>query len=103
MPSYTLVLAWLADIPTLKVLINQTQGVNWHQLGVHLGVPVQVLREIEENHSKADRRRSEVIQYHLDNDPDPTLESFAAAVEKAGHRNQAKAIRGMSGGKLLKL
>ena len=82
------------DKPTLKELSNLLQGVDWHQLGINLTVPPGVLRNIEEDYQKADRRRSEVVLYTLDNCSNPTWEMFAAAVEGMGHSNLATIMRG---------
>lgn len=91
------------DKPSLKVLTNLLTGdVYWYQLGINLGLPGHVLKEIEENHSRADRRRAEVVQYYFDNEPRPTWEAFAAAVEKMKLRNLAKRIR-EAGGRSLKM
>ncbi len=87
-----------ADKPTLKELSNLLKGVDWYNLGVQLGLSASVLKDIEENYPKADRRRSEVLQYYLDNDLNATCEAIAVAMERIGNGNLARAVREMSTG-----
>ena len=67
----------------------------WYALAVQLGIKTSDLKEIEKNcSSDTERCRIEVIDYWLNNDPEPTQSKLAQAVEDmGGHANVAQTLR----------
>jgi len=72
----------------LKQILRDTKEVtDWHSLGIQLEIPTSHLRHIEDNYgSNAKRCKIEVIDYWLQNDPEPTKSKLAQAVEDMGGR-----------------
>ena len=81
----------------LRQILRDTKEVtDWYCLGIYLGIPTSHLKHIEKNHSSnAERCRIEVIDYWLNNDPEPTRSKLAQAVEDmGGHANVVQTLRG---------
>ena len=67
---------------------------NYHQLGIHLGVPEAKIKEFERNHPHdAQRCKTEVLTWWLRNAPVCSWRVLAQAVEKVGHKFLADNLR----------
>ena len=72
-----------------------TEVTEWHQLGVQLKVPPSILQTIERNHSHdAQRCKTEVLIWWLQNSLEISWEKLAQAVEAVGgHATVAKKLK----------
>ena len=80
----------------LKKFLKDTKEVtDWHSLGIQLEIPTSHLRHIEDNYgSNAKRCKMEVVDYWLQNDPEPARSKLAQAVEDmGGHANVVQTLR----------
>ena len=81
----------------LRQILRDTKEVtDWYCLGIYLGIPTSHLKHIEKNYgTNAERCRIEVIDYWLQNDPEPIRSKLAQAVEDVGgHGNVVQTLRG---------
>ena len=81
---------------SLKQILRDTKEVtDWYSLGIQLEIPTSHLRHIEDNYGiNAEQCRIEVIDYWLHNDPEPTRNKLAQAVEDmGGHTNVVQTLR----------
>ena len=78
-----------------QILRDTKEVTDWYCLGRYLGIPASYLKHIEKNYgSNAERCRIEVIDYWLNNDPEPTQSKLAQAVEDmGGHANVVQTLR----------
>ena len=83
------------DDPKLKDLVYELKEVDWNQLGIQLNVPRHILRNIDrENPGNESRKLSEVLQYWIDNEPEPSWEKIIQALQRiSGHRNIITSIQ----------
>ena len=80
----------------LKQILRDIKEVtDWYSLGIQLEIPTSHLRHIEDNYgSNAKRCKMEVVDYWLQNDPEPTKSKLAQAVEDmGGHANVVQTLR----------
>ena len=79
-----------------KILI---EVVDWHTLGIKLGLPVHTLRGIEINYSVhgLDRKRHEMISSWLNYDTEASWDKLASALKEMGMHVAAKKIAGKVG------
>ena len=70
-------------------MVYKLKEVDWNQLGIQLNVPRHILRNIDrENPGNESRKLSEVLQYWIANEPEPSWEKISQALEKiGGHGN----------------
>ena len=67
--------------PTLSELSNELDSVNWHELGVKLGLQGHQLREIEQNYPRdSNRCKTEMLDLWLRNSENPSWEAVAKAL-----------------------
>jgi len=78
-----------------QILRDTKEVTRWYALGIQLGIKTSDLKEIEKNcSSDSERCRIEVIDYWLNNDPEPTQSKLAQAVEDmGGHANVVQTLR----------
>ena len=80
--------------PKLKNLVYELKEVDWNQLGIQLNVPRHILRNIGEKPGNESRKLSEVLQYWIDNEPEPSREKIIQALQRiGGHRNIITSIQ----------
>ena len=81
--------------PTLKELSNALDSVvNWHLLGVKLGLEDHELRTIEQNYRGDNERcKHEVLSCWLRNAKLPTWKAVADALQQMGEHTVALKIR----------
>ena len=75
---------------SLKQILKDTKEVtSWFFLGIHLDIPNAVLKQFEMQYiGDSERCKTEVIDVWLHNDPEPTWNKLAQAVEDmGGHAN----------------
>ena len=70
--------------PQLSDLVIELRMVNWHQLGIQLQLPPDKLDKIEEDYPSAERRLSEVLQYWLDDEKNPSWDKVCEALRRIG-------------------
>ena len=77
------------DEPKLKDLVCELKEVDWNQFGIQLNVPRHILRNIDrENPGNESRKLSEVLQYWIDNESEPSWEKIVQALQRiSGHKN----------------
>jgi len=80
---------------SLKQVLKDTEEVtDWYSLGIHLDIPTSVLKQIERDCKDTVRSRIEVIDLWLDNDPEPTWNKLAQAIEDmGGHPKVVETLR----------
>ena len=80
---------------SLKQVLKDTEEVtDWYFLGIHLDIPTSVLKQIERDCKDTVRSKIEVIDLWLDNDPEPTWNKLAQAVEDmGGHPKVVETLR----------
>ena len=68
---------------------------DWYSLGIHLDIQTSViLKPIEEHYKDPVRCKTEVIEFWLDNEPEPTWNKLARAVEDmGGHGEVVETLR----------
>ena len=68
---------------------------SWFFLGIHLDIPISVLKQLEMQYiGDSKRRKTEVIDLWLHNDPEPTWNKLAQAVEDmGGHTEVVETLR----------
>ena len=83
------------DDPKVKDLIYELKEVDWNQLGIQLNIPRHILRNIDrENPGNESRKLSEVLQYWIDNEPEPSWEKIIQALQRiGGHKNIITSIQ----------
>ena len=83
------------DDPKLKDLVYELKEVDWNQLGIQLNVPRHILKNIDrENPGNESRKLSEVLQYWIDNEPEPSWEKIIQALQRIGrHKNIITSIQ----------
>ena len=76
-------------------MVYELKEVDWNQLGIQLNVPRHILRNIDrENPGNESRKLSEVLQYWIDNEPEPSWEKIIQALQRIGeHRNIITSIQ----------
>ena len=75
----------IGQLSLLNIELELKQINDPYQLGIHLGLPTEVLEQIEKDYpSNIIRQRTEVIKYWLRNSATPTWEKLAASVERIG-------------------
>ena len=74
--------------PKIEDLVVELKPVNWHKLGIQLGVPFDRLDKIDEDHQSSDRKLSEVLRYWRENDPEPSWEKICEALQRIGGFNR---------------
>ena len=70
--------------PRLRDLVVELKSVDWHELGIQLGVPIDRLDKIDEDYKDCDRKLSEVLKYWLNNDINPSWNTICGALQKIG-------------------
>ena len=55
--------------------------MDWHQLGRHLGIEMHILRDIDLDYQRVDRKRSEMFDSWLKSNPDASWEHIITALE----------------------
>ena len=81
---------WLGENPaipfSLKQILKDTKEVrSWYPLGIQLGIGTSDLKRIEIYYAgHPERCKIEVIDFWLRNDPEPTWNKLAHAVEDMG-------------------
>ena len=86
---------YIAKELSLLNLTNKLHSVTaWHQLGIQLEVPPHKLEEIEQSHSRIDRRMSEVLNYWWRNclTEKRSWQTIANALKLTGYRNLAEEL-----------
>jgi len=74
----------------VKEVINETKEVvNWHSLGIQLGVKCEVLKKIEREYSGNDERcKTEAVAFWLQNTQECTWDRLIEAIcGMEGHAN----------------
>ena len=73
--------------------------MDWHTLGIKLGLPVYTLKEIESNYSMhgLDRKRHEMISTWLECDTEASWDKLAHTLKEMGMHVTAKKIAGNVG------
>ena len=68
---------------TLKVdlLLQELKNVDWDTLGTYLGLSQSEIRDIERDHQKTERRRSEMFDMWLRKEENPSWVKIIAALE----------------------
>lgn len=87
--SHVTILFWSGEDPatpiSLKQVLKDTEELtDWFSLGIHLDIPTSDLKRIERDYKDPVRCKIEVIDFWLDNDPEPTWSKLAHAVEDIG-------------------
>jgi len=79
-----------------RVLVPVT---DWHNLGLQLGVPDYVLKQIQDNYPRNDSRcKSEMLSCWFNNAEEQSWDVIADALETIDYRKLANKIRGSSDG-----
>ena len=68
--------------PTVNELVRECSKVDWHQLGRHLGIEMHILRDIDLDYQRVDRKRSEMFDSWLRSNPDASWEHIITALEE---------------------
>jgi hypothetical protein len=70
-------------------LVCRLQEVDWNQLGIQLDVPRHILKNFDRDYPHdSSRKLSEVLQYWINNEPEPSWEKILQALQRiGGHRN----------------
>ena len=90
---------WSGENPaipiSLKQILRDTKGVyNWFFLGIQLDIPTSVLKQLELQYDSFERLKTEVIEIWLHNDPEPTWNKLAQALEDiGGHARVVETLR----------
>ena len=67
---------------------------DWFSLGIHLDIPTSLLKRLEMRYIDLMRCKIEVIELWLHNDPEPTWNKLAQAVEDmGGHAKVVETLR----------
>ena len=67
---------------------------NWFFLGIQLDIPTSVLKQLELQYDSFERLKTEVIEIWLHNDPEPTWNKLAQALEDiGGHAEVVQTLR----------
>ena len=81
------------DVPDVSVLYSELSTVvNWHQLGLNLGLPKHELDKIERDYQENDRQRLEMSYKWLRRTPNATWEDVVSAVQQMGENRVAENI-----------
>ena len=70
--------------PTVNELVRECSTADWHQLGRHLGIDMHILRDIDLDYQRVDRKRSEMFDSWLRSNPDASWEHVITALEDMG-------------------
>ena len=90
---------WSGENPaipiSLKQILKDTKGVyNWFFLGIQLDIPTSVLKQLELRYDSFERLKTEVMEIWLHNDPEPTWNKLAQALEDTGgHAEVVETLR----------
>ena len=80
--------------PELKEIQNELgEVIEWHQLGLELGVPHAKLKEIENDYPQNQRRKVEVLDWWCRNTAEVSWVKLAKAVEEMGYTVLAERLR----------
>lgn len=81
--------------PTLQSLVSELASVeDWHLLGVNLGLQGHQLRVIERTYrGETNRCKSEVLDFWLRNNENPTWEAIIEALDKMQQQKVHHEIR----------
>ena len=83
---------FVGSVPKRSDLVYVLKGVDWNELGIHLGVPEYALRSIDRENPSEARKLSKVVQYWLSNG-EPSWEVIITALERiGGHGDIIKSI-----------
>lgn len=63
------------------------KAVDWHELGLQLGLECSKLDEIDDQYAKIPRKRSTMLGSWLDNEEEPTWGKIVTALERLGGHN----------------
>jgi len=69
-----------------------TEVVDWHQLGIQLGIPPHLLAEIQANHAQNQRRKTETFDLWLRRTPNASWEHVVKALRQIGENRVAENI-----------
>ena len=79
--------------PELPDLVRELQEVNdWVTLGLYLGIKMPKLEEIEADHQKLARRRTQMLQEWQNINVTPTWSAVVQALVEIGMRHLAYAL-----------
>jgi len=87
-----------SDLPTtgkldvLSLSNELTEVVDWHQLGIQLGIPVSELSNIEADYHKNERRKTETLSLWLRRTPNASWEHVVKALRQMGEKRVAENI-----------
>ena len=83
-----------ANVPDVQVLSSElTTVVDWHKLGLNLGIPKHELDKIERDYRLNDRQRLEMLHLWLRHTPYATWEDVVSALQQMGENMVAERIR----------
>ena len=66
--------------------------VDWHQLGIQLGIPISKLSKIEEDYHKNERRKTETLFLWLRCTPNASWGDVVKALRRMGENRVAENI-----------
>ena len=80
---------------TAEIIVALKEVTEPYELGLQLDIDTAELKTIENDYrGKTNRQKTEVIEYWLNNSPNPSWTTLASAVEKmGGHPRLAKELR----------
>jgi hypothetical protein len=70
--------------PRIEDLVVELKPVNWHELGIQLQVPRDKRDIIDEDYRSSERKLSEVLQYWLESDLEPSWERICEVLQRIG-------------------
>ena len=81
-------------VPTAELLAKELKVAKWDTLGLHLGVTVNEITEIEQDHpGSTARRRMAMLEKWLKKQDNPSWMNVIEALEKMSERSLAKTLR----------
>ena len=79
-------------LDVLSLSNELTEVVDWHQLGIQLGIPISELSKVEADYPKNERRKTETLSLWLWRTPNASWEHVVKALRQMGENRVAENI-----------